>query len=315
MVGALAKCGRIKYHHIKLFLLLSERAQHFEHVAAQSVYVFKCVQVGIIPHIFKGERRDIACCYMFCRFCSVQRKSAAVAKTIQNFVGAAAVPAHGVSVLFLVEEIARLLSVFYINEHLYAVFANFYIVVNFAAEQSLCLGQSLFFSDGYIAPLVYPLGRKQLVKAIDYHALAHVDPQRKALDDEHFAVSVYYQRRQVVGFGKYHAVTVVVTELFAILVGGFYALEIKLFSIIFVVPDKYPYKYFRGVIYVAFAYISAVGGKYRCKRAVFIFVFYARHFVCIYPAMPGNYALFLIFFEINFITHVFILSNGENNCN
>ena len=73
-------------------------------------------------------------------------------------------------------------------------------------------------------------------------------------------------------------------------------------------------EYFGGVVYVSLAYEPAVGGEYRGERAVLVLIFDAGDFVGVNPAVARNNAFFFVFFEINFVRHDFILSEGRNNC-
>ena len=51
------------------------------------------------------------------------------------------------------------------------------------------------------------------------------------------------------------------------------------------------------MVYVALAYEFAVGGIDGRERTVFILALYAGDLVGVYPAVPGNYALFFVLFD------------------
>ena len=154
LIRAFTEGGRVENYHVELFFLLSEVAQHLEYIAAQRCNIFKPVESCVILDIFKRELRNVARRNVLCDRRGVERKTAAVTEAVEHFIRALAVPAQGKSVLFLIEEIARFLPVFDVNEHFYAVFAYFDIVVDIAVEQPLDLGQALLFAHGDVAALI-----------------------------------------------------------------------------------------------------------------------------------------------------------------
>ena len=128
--------------------------------------------------------------------------------------------------------------------------------------------------------------------------------EREELNDENVGVFVDDERGEIVGLRKHDAAAIFVSEAFAVFPGGGTAFFVERFAVLLVSADEQADEDFRGVVDIAFADESSVGGTDAGEGTVFVLSLYARNLVCVYPAVSGKQAFFFVFFEINRIRHV-----------
>lgn len=187
------------------------------------------------------------------------------------------------------------MAVFDVHGHFESVFLDDDLVGNFSEQDAFFQGESFLRAHGNVGTLVNSAGREDFFEGAADELFPLMHAEREELNDENVGVFVDDERGEIVGLRKHDAAAIFVSEAFAVFPGGGNAFFVERFAVLLVSADEQADEDFRGVVDIAFADESSVGGTDAGEGTVFVLSLYARNLVCVYPAVSGKQAFFFVF--------------------